>query len=114
MLTIKSGLIVLLLIAAGCSIGEWIDRDVPPASLGSYPEHYDPGVQMIGRDVDDTVEQIGPPDFILDGRPRYGEYKNGIPVLSYVYVSETYFGTNCIDVLVVTQQSGKVARYHCR
>jgi hypothetical protein len=113
-LTIKYGLIVLALIAAGCSIGEWIGRDVPPASLRSYPPHYDAGVRMIGRTVDDTVEQIGRPDFILDGRPRYGEYKDGIPVLSYVYMSETYFGTNCIDVLVVTQQSGKVARYHCR
>ena len=113
-MTIRSMLIVLPLMVAGCSIGEWIERDAPPTSLRSYPAHYDQGLRMIGRDVDDAVEQIGPPDFVLDGRPRYGQYKNGVPVLSYVYASETYFGTNCIDVLVVTQQSGKVARYHCR
>ena len=114
MLTIKHSLIVFALIAAGCSIGEWIARDISPATLRSYPPQYDPGLQMIGRDVEDTVEQIGDPDFVLDGRPRYGDYRDGVPVLSYVYTSETYFGTNCIDVLVVVKQSGKVARYHCR
>jgi hypothetical protein len=113
-LTIKYGLIASMLIAASCGIGDWIDRDVAPTSLRSYPPQYEPGLQMIGRDVMNTVEQIGDPDFVLDGRPRYGQYKDGVPVLSYVYVSETYFRTNCIDVLVVTQHSGEVVRYHCR
>ena len=114
MLTIKYGLVALALMVASCSIGDWIGRDVAPTSLRSYPPHYEPGLQMVGRDIMNTVEQIGDPDFVLDGRPRYGQYKDGIPVLSYVYTSETYFGTNCIDVLVVTQHSGKVIRYRCR
>ena len=62
--------------------------------------------------VDELVALYGPPDLVLEARPRDGEYRDDIPALAYIYKPRD--GRECYDTFVVIMATGKVARYHCR
>ena len=104
---------------AGCGLSSWIPDNISTtydeyrwrdAYLAAAPtvRH---GVTEITY-VDELVALYGPPDLVLEARPKDGEFRDGVPALSYIYKPRD--GRTCYDTFVVIMATGKVARYHCR
>jgi hypothetical protein len=100
-------------------MSEWVAENFPMpiddyVSGGSYrgaiPVVYAGGSRV--TDVDELVAQYGSPDMILEARPRYGDYRYGVPAVSYVYKPRD--GRLCYETFVVIMATGRVERYYCR
>jgi hypothetical protein len=87
-------------------IDEYAWRD----SYAAVPAVYAGGSQV--THVDELVALYGEPDLVLEARPRYGEFRGGIPALSYVYRPRG--GRLCHDTYVVIMATGRIVRYFCR
>jgi hypothetical protein len=71
----------------------------------------------IGRHSNDLVQSLGEPDMILDGRPKYAEYRDGIPKIMYVYRAMPDNGvprSTCVGAYVVLTATGEIVDYYCR
>jgi len=68
----------------------------------------------VGREVAVLVATLGPPDAILEARPRGGDFEAGIHALSYIYNPGFESAAVCIDVYVVAEASGTIIKYYCR
>lgn len=96
----------------------WIAENFPtPADEYAWRDSYvaAPAVRAGGlhiSHVDELVALYGEPDLILEARPRYGEYRDRIPAMSYVYKPRD--GRRCVNTFVVIEATGRVARYYCR
>ena len=88
-------------------IDEYLRRDTYSAAV---PVVYAGGQEA--AHVDELVALYGRPDLILEARPRYGEYRDGVPAVSYVYKPRD--GRQCYDTFVVIIATGRIARYYCR
>ena len=115
-LSCTAGVCALLV---GCAFSNWIVEHFPEpvdeyllhdAYRAAVPIVY-PGTVQITH-VDELIVLCGPPDLILEARPRYGEFREGIPAVSYVYKPRD--GRPCFDTFVVIVTTGTVARHYCR
>ena len=101
-----------------CSVADWVAENFPMPideyDWQLYSSGYDSArPNPIGpRYVDELVKQRGPPYLMFEARPRYGDYRNGVPAVAYVYRPRP--GQACFDTYVVITDSGAIARYHCR
>ena len=121
--------VTLLATVAGCAVVDWIfGPPGPDYAAGPYsselemPFVYSRGrfssdSAWIGRHSDELVESLGEPDLILEARPRFADYRDGIPKISYVYRAEPGARSDrstCIDAFVVLQATGEIVDYYCR
>ena len=118
----------VLVFGAGCINAEWVVEHFPGPidnyqSGFSYATVTNTGYATVTntvaggwlhRDVRDLVSERGKPDMVLEARPRYGEYRNGIPAMTYVYKPDPATGRTCYDAFVVIAVTGQIARYYCR
>ena len=89
------------------SVDEYLLRDSYRAAI---PVAYPGAVEV--ANVDELIASYGQPDLILEARPRYGEFRDGIPAVSYIYKPRD--GRPCFDTFVVIVATGTVARRYCR
>ena len=115
--------VTLLATISGCAFVDWIFGEP-----GSYYDEFETPMAFssgrfssdnpwIGRHRDELIESLGQPDMILEARPKYSEYRGGIPRISYVYRSEPVESpgrSTCIDAYVVLQATGEIVNYYCR
>ena len=103
----------------GCGLSPWVaDNFVTTfdeyqwrdAYRAAAPAGYPKVTEIIY--ADELVALYGPPDLVLEARPRDGEFLDGIPALSYIYKPRD--GQKCYDAFVVIMATRKVARYYCR
>ena len=119
MRTFPSCWAVICALLTGCSVSEWVAENFPmPIEEYAWRDSYRgaAAVVYVGGSqvthVDELVALHGPPDLVLEARPRYGEYRGGIPALSYVYKPRD--GRVCYETYVVIEATGRVARSYCR
>jgi hypothetical protein len=113
-----AGCALMSVFGTACSVADWVAENFP-TPIDEYDwQFYSSGYAYakpnpIGaRHVDELVEQRGPPYMIFEARHRYGDYRNGVPAVAYVYRPSP--GKVCLDTYVVIIDSGVIARYHCR
>ena len=105
---------------AGCSIDQLLDFDQSPSlqtwrpvesrvTGGDYPAS-----AWVGENIDSLIEVRGPPAMVLEARPKWTEFKDGVPVLSYIYPASSTAGQSCIDTFVVVETTGLIVKYYCR
>jgi hypothetical protein len=115
----RSCCVAALTLLAGCGLSSWVADNISTtydeywwrdAYLASAPA----GRPLVSEVIyaDELVALYGPPDLVLEARPKDGEYRDGVPALSYIYKPRD--GRKCYDTFVVIMETGKVARYHCR
>lgn len=117
----------LVALGAGCSFANWIDRNFPTpideywmsSAYTSAGYRYGRKIdsfdgQVIPQDADGLIVKRGPPDWIYEARPRDGEFRYGIPALSYVYEPGPESSQTCFDTYVVVIATGEIVRYYCR
>lgn len=117
--TIRSCGAVVLTMLAGCGLSVWVADNFPsPAEQYPRRDFYGavvpagrPGISGISH-VDELVTLYGPPDLILEARPRNGDFRDGTPAASYVYYPRD--GRHCYDAFVVILATGRVVRHYCR
>jgi hypothetical protein len=106
--------IILFLVLFGCSIGEFFDYDQWP-TIEEYQAGYSTfGNPWVGHKIDELLEERGRPDSVLEAKPRWSSFKNGVHVLSYIYYSEATAGVLCIEAFVVVEDTGTIIKYYCR
>jgi hypothetical protein len=100
-------------------MSEWVAEKFPmPIDEYAWRSSYGAAVPVVYaggsqvNHVDELVALYGEPDLILEARPRYGEFRDGIPALSYVYRPRG--GRLCHETFVVIMATGRVARFYCR
>ena len=110
----------VLVFGAGCINAEWVVEHFP-GPIDNYQSGFSYATVTntvaggwLHRDVRDLVSERGKPDMVLEARPRYGEYRNGIPAMTYVYKPDPATGRTCHDAFVVIAVTGQIARYYCR
>jgi hypothetical protein len=112
--------LALLVTMFGCGIRQWVSDNFPMPvdeylAGTAYSDGYRPyDPEWIGSDVDALVRVRGDPYLILEARPRYGEFRDGIPAVSYVYAPSEGSGQVCFDTYVVVAETRTVVRYYCR
>ena len=72
------------------------------------------GNPWVGHQIEELVEERGLPDSVLEAKPKWSSFKDGVHVLSYIYYNETTPGESCIDTFVVVEDSGAIIKYYCR
>ena len=108
------GLFVSYLVVVSCAI-EWLERDFGPLSIEEYQERYTvAGDPWVGDHVANLTRVLGPPDDILEAKPKWCEFQHGVHVLSYIYYDGSATGRSCIDTFVVVEETGIVIKYYCR
>ncbi len=60
------------------------------------------------------IAERGQPDSVLEAKPRWSSFKDGVHVLSYIYYNDTAARGSCIDAFVVVEDSGAIIKYYCR
>ena len=69
----------------------------------------------VGRSRDELIEALGPPEFVLEARPRFSNgWPDGFPAYTYVYRGDTNSPGHCIDAYVVAEPTSTVIKYYCR
>ena len=115
----RSCCVLALTLLAGCGLSSWVADNIASdfdeyrwrdAYLAAAPAGYPKVADVIYEK--ELVALYGPPDLVLEARPRDGEFRDGIPALSYIYKPRD--GRRCYDTFVVVMATGKVARYYCR
>ena len=112
--------LALLVTLLGCGIHQWVNDNFPmPIDEYLSQTAYTDGYRVydstwIGSDVDDLVRGRGAPYLVLEARPKYGNFRDGIPAVSYVYAPIEGSGKACFDTYVVVEETGTVVRYYCR
>jgi hypothetical protein len=103
-----------------CSLRDWIAEEFP-YPIDEYQLRFSyfsfaagRSSQWVGSDIGQLLDQRGPPDLMLEARPKYGEYRYGMPAVSYVYRPDPGSGTQCYETYVVIEATGKIDRYYCR
>ena len=116
---IRSCCVLAVTLLAGCGLSSWVADNIPTtydeyrwrdAYLAAAPAGYPKVADVIYEK--ELVALYGPPVLVLEARPRDGEFRDGIPALSYIYKPRD--GRRCYDTFVVVMATGKVARYYCR
>jgi hypothetical protein len=106
--------ILLCLVLVGCSISEFFDYDQWPR-LDEYQTGYSKfGNPWVGHQIDELVEERGLPDSVLEAKPKWSSFKNGVHVDSYIYYNEATARGSCIDTFVVVEATGTIIKYYCR
>ena len=106
--------ILYCLMLVGCSIGEFLDYDQWP-TIEEYQAGFSNfGDPWVGHQIDELVEERGPPDSVLEAKPKWSSFKNGVHVDSYIYYGEVTAGGSCIDTFVVVEDTGTIIKYYCR
>jgi hypothetical protein len=115
--------VTLPAIIAGCAVVDWIfgepgsyyeEYSAPVAYRRSYSSSENP---WVGRHSNDLVQSLGEPHMILDGRPKFADYRDGIPKIMYVYRAAPDEGVarpTCIDAYVLLAATGEIVDYYCR
>jgi len=93
-------------VVIGCTVGWWGDFDQP-----FYSNFGDP---WVGHQVEELIAERGQPDSVLEAKPRWSSFKDGVHVLSYIYYNHFVAGRSCIDAFVVVEDSGTIIKYYCR
>jgi hypothetical protein len=102
------------LVLVGCSIGLLFDHDQWP-SIEEYQAGYSNfGNPWVGRQIEDLIDARGQPDIVLEAKPRWSSFKDGVHVDSYIYYDGTTPGRSCIDAFVVVEDTGTIIKYFCR
>jgi hypothetical protein len=106
--------IVSCLVLVGCGIGEFFDYDRWP-TIEEYQAGYSKfGNPWVGHQIEELVEERGLPDSVLEAKPKWSSFKDGVHVDSYIYFSKTSAGGSCIDTFVVVEATGTIIKYYCR
>lgn len=114
--------IILLALGAGCSVVDVLvgDPQEPPdqghySAQFTYPANLRGfGNPWIGQHADQLVAALGTPDLILEARPKFAPFPDGIHVLSYIYSGNRSTSMSCIDTYVVVEATGMIVKYYCR
>ena len=116
---ILSCIAVICAFLVSCALSDWVEENFPvpiddyplrDSYHAALPAAYTGAVEV--ANVDELIASHGPPDLILEARPRYGEFRDGIPAVSYIYKPRD--GRPCFDTFVVIMTTGTVARHYCR
>jgi hypothetical protein len=102
------------LLAVSCSM-DWLVDYEQPLSIEEYQARYSNYDDLwVGHQVDELIAKRGQPDDVLEAKPWGCSFQHGVPVLSYIYYSETTSSRSCIDTFVVVAESGAIIKYYCR
>jgi len=108
------GFILCCPIVIGCAIGRW-ESDNTPLSIEDYQARYSNCCNSwVLRPVEELIALRGPPDDILEAKPRWTQFSHGIHVLSYIYYNRSTDNRSCIDTFVVVEDTGTIIKYYCR
>jgi hypothetical protein len=96
-------------------MGQVINYD-QPLSIEEYQERYTKfgDHPWVGHQVEELIAERGPPDDVLEAKPKWTSFEHGVHVLSYIYYNESAAGESCIDAFVVVEVSGTIIKYNCR
>jgi hypothetical protein len=115
----RSCCVVALTLLAGCGLTPWVAENFSTpfedyAWRDAYQASAPAGRPLVSEITyaDELVALCGPPDLVLEARPKDGEYRDGVPALSYIYKPRD--GRKCYDTFVIVMATGRVARYYCR
>jgi len=111
---------ILLAICAGCAFVDFVAGD-PSGPQDQYQAQFaypvtrrGSGNPWVGQHADELTAALGPPDSILEARPRGSPFPNGVHVLSYIYYGDRSVRAACIDTYVVVEATGVIVKYYCR
>ncbi len=111
----------LLLPLCGCAPGAWLVGEAEPYTIVAAKPSYDYSPffrafdnPWVGRNRDELIAALGPPDAIYEARHRFGNFDAGIPAATYVYTSSSGSSGHCVDAYVVDQPTATVIKYYCR
>jgi hypothetical protein len=103
------------MVDAGCVTDRWLEGHSARLSIEEYQARYSNfGDPWVGLQVEDLIASRGPPDDVLEAKPRWTSFTHDVHVLSYIYYSGTDAGRSCIDAFVVVEDTGTVIKYYCR
>lgn len=116
----------LLAMGAGCTVVDliagdpYVSQDLNHSQI-VYPSRFS-GVgrfsgsdnQWVGLHAEKLTAALGPPDSILEAKPKGGTFPYGIHVLSYIYYGDRSSRVACIDTYVVVEATGIIVKYYCR
>jgi hypothetical protein len=106
--------IACCLAAIACTSGQLVDYD-QPLSIEEYQERYSNfGDPWVGHQVEELIAEHGPPDDVLEAKPKWSSFMHGVHILSYIYYNKTAAGGSCIDTFVLVEDSGTIIKYYCR
>ena len=106
--------ILSCLVPVGCSIGEFFDYDQWPTIEEHQTGYNNFDSPWVGHQIEELIEERGLPDSVLEAKPKWSSFKDGVHVLSYIYYSEATTGGSCIDTFVVVEDAGTIIKYYCR
>ena len=102
------------LVLVGCSIGQLFDYDQWP-TIAEYQMGYSSfGNPWVGHQIEELIDDRGQPNSVLEAKPKWSSFKDGVHVLSYIYYGDTTTGGSCIDTFVVVEDTGTIIKYYCR
>jgi hypothetical protein len=105
---------VFCLVLVGCSIGQLFDYDQWP-TIEEYQVGYSSfGNPWVGHQIEELIDDRGQPNSVLEAKPKWSSFKDGVHVLSYIYYGDTTPGGSCIDTFVVVEDTGTIIKYYCR
>jgi len=119
-------LLSLLAIGAGCTVVDLIAGDpyvsqdqnhsqlVYPARFSGVGRFSGSDNQWVGQHADELTAVLGPPDSVLEARPKGASFPYGIHALSYIYYGDRSSRGACIDTYVVVEATGMIVKYYCR
>ena len=106
--------VAFCLVLIGCSAAQFIANDrwrMTEQHEGGYSNS---GDAWVGHQVEELVDDLGQPEIVLEARPRFFPFKDGVRAFSYIYYGETNAGRRCIDAFVVAEETGTIIKYYCR
>ncbi len=112
----------LILPFHGCALEALIFGDIDAVPTAARYSTYDYRANFrsfdnpwVGRTREELLNALGPPDAVLEARPKFvDQWKGGVPVYMYVYSGANKSSGKCIDAYVVAEPSSTVIKYYCR
>ena len=106
--------IACCLVVIGCTISWWGEFD-QLFYFDEYQQVYSNfGDPWVGHQVEELIAERGQPDSVLEAKPKWSAFEDGVHVLSYIYYNDAAAGGSCIDTYVVVEDSGAIIKYYCR